>query len=374
MRIAFYAPLKSPHHPVPSGDRRVARLLLVALRRAGHDVHLASRLRAFDGDGDIRHQAQIKKRAGALVKRYLQRHSNRPPDLWFTYHLYHKAPDWLGPAISAAFSIPYIVAEASLAPKQVNGPWSEGHAAVGAAVRHASRILVLNPDDLACLAPLLDDPETLVAVSPFIDTRSARRACVARQKHRAALSENFGVRSDTLWIVVAAMMRRGDKLESYRILARAKQRLRDLKLTWLIAGDGPARSDVEMALGQHDTVFLGALSAREVEILHAAADLVAWPASREAFGMALLEAQAAGVPVVAGASPGVAQIVADGQTGLLTPTGDDMMLASAMRRLVEDQTLRKRMGLAAMKKAERLHDIDVVMRQIDRILQEAIAA
>ena len=374
MRIAFYAPLKSPHHPVPSGDRRVARLLLVALRRAGHDVHLASQLRAFDGEGDIRHQAQIKKRAKALVKRYLQRHGNRPPDLWFTYHLYHKAPDWLGPAISEAFSIPYIVAEASLAPKQVNGPWSEGHAAVGAAVRQAARILVLNPDDSACLAPLLDDPDTLVAVSPFIDTRSARQAVVARQKHRAALSANLGVRSDTLWIVVAAMMRRGDKLESYRILARAKQHLRDLKLTWLVAGDGPARGDVEMLLGQRDTVFLGALNAREIEILHAAADLVAWPASREAFGMALLEAQAAGVPVVAGASPGVAQIVAHGETGLLTPTGDDTMLASAMRRLVEDQKLREGMGLAAMKKAERLHDIDVAMRQIDRILREAIAA
>jgi len=170
------------------------------------------------------------------------------------------------------------------------------------------------------------------------------------------------------------MMRRGDKLESYRILARAKQQLRDLKLTWLVAGDGPARGDVEMVLGQRDTVFLGALNAREIEILHAAADLVAWPASREAFGMALLEAQAAGVPVVAGASPGVAQIVAHGETGLLTPTGDDTMLATAMRRLVEDQKLRERMGLAAMKKAERLHDIDVAMRQIDRILREAIEA
>ena len=87
MRIAFYAPLKSPHHPIPSGDRRVARLLLVALRRAGHEVHVASRLRAFDGEGDIRHQARIKNRAEALAKRYLQRHGNRPPDLWFTYQL-----------------------------------------------------------------------------------------------------------------------------------------------------------------------------------------------------------------------------------------------------------------------------------------------
>ena len=47
MRIAFYAPLKPPDHPVPSGDRRIARLLLEALRRAGHEVALASRLRSY---------------------------------------------------------------------------------------------------------------------------------------------------------------------------------------------------------------------------------------------------------------------------------------------------------------------------------------
>ena len=40
MRIAFYAPLKSPNHPVPSGDRRVARLLMDALLLAGHEVEL----------------------------------------------------------------------------------------------------------------------------------------------------------------------------------------------------------------------------------------------------------------------------------------------------------------------------------------------
>ena len=40
MRIAFYAPLKSPNHPVPSGDRLMARLLIAALQRAGHDVEI----------------------------------------------------------------------------------------------------------------------------------------------------------------------------------------------------------------------------------------------------------------------------------------------------------------------------------------------
>ena len=47
MKIAFYCPLKSPNHPVPSGDRLMARLLMAALERAGHQVEIASELRAF---------------------------------------------------------------------------------------------------------------------------------------------------------------------------------------------------------------------------------------------------------------------------------------------------------------------------------------
>ena len=49
MRIAFYAPLKAPTHAIASGDRRVARLLMDALRLAGHEVELVSDLRSFDG-------------------------------------------------------------------------------------------------------------------------------------------------------------------------------------------------------------------------------------------------------------------------------------------------------------------------------------
>ena len=46
LRIAFYAPLKSPDHPDPSGDRTVARLLLQALKKSGAEVKIASRFRA----------------------------------------------------------------------------------------------------------------------------------------------------------------------------------------------------------------------------------------------------------------------------------------------------------------------------------------
>src|SRR4051794_34023231 len=115
MRVAFYAPLKAPDHPVPSGDRRTAQLLFRALQLAGFDPFLASHLRSFDRDGDLRRQERLAHLGRLVADRLLRRweqHPERAPELWFTYHLYHKAPDWLGPAVSTALGIPYVVCEA----------------------------------------------------------------------------------------------------------------------------------------------------------------------------------------------------------------------------------------------------------------------
>ena len=128
MRIAFYAPMKAPDHPVPSGDRRIAGLLLQALRLGGHDVEVASRLRSHEGRGDGARQRRIRAagrhRAAGIAARYRA----RPPDLWFTYHLYLKAPDWIGPAVSRALAIPYLAADASHAAKRASGPWRDNWA------------------------------------------------------------------------------------------------------------------------------------------------------------------------------------------------------------------------------------------------------
>ena len=77
--------------------------------------------------------------------------------------------------------------------------------------------------------------------------------------------------------------------------------------------------------------FLGALPPDRLAACYAAADLMVWPAINEAYGMALLEAQAAGLPVVAGRTGGVPDIVRDGVTGLLTPIGDETAFAEAGR-------------------------------------------
>lgn len=374
MRVAFYAPLKPPDHPVPSGDRRMAALLAEALRLAGHEVELASRLRSRDGEGDPERQRRIKHLGGRLARRLVRRYRARPasqrPEAWLSYHLYYKAPDWIGPAVSAALNIPYLVAEASVAPKRAGGPWDMGHRATLEALDRAAAVITLNPADGECLP----DRTKVRPLKPFLETAPFRRAAEGREALRAALSRRLGLPPDEAWLLAVAMMRPGDKLRSYRILARALEALGRDDWRLIVVGQGPARAEVEAAFagsGPERVRFVGETGQDALLPFYAACDLLVWPAVNEAYGMALLEAQAAGLPVVAGAQPGVAAIVADGTSGVLTPPEDSEAFAAAVRDLISDPERRRLFSRAARRKAEREHDLAAAAARLDLILREA---
>ncbi|MEQ8369292.1 MAG: glycosyltransferase family 1 protein, partial [Alphaproteobacteria bacterium] len=250
MRIAFYAPMKPPDHPVPSGDRRMAGLLMAALRRAGHQPVLASRLRTWTGDEGMAGAAsravlrlKSAEQAAALVRRW--RDAADRPDLWFTYHLFHKAPDGIGPVVARELAIPYVVAEASVAPKRRTGPWAAGHAAVVAALGQAAAVIALNPADRACVLPCLADGRRLYDLPPFLDARPYVAARRRRAAGRARLATAHALDPATPWLIAVAMMRPGDKLASWRLLAKALLPLATPAAqapAWhlLAVGDGPA--------------------------------------------------------------------------------------------------------------------------------------
>jgi glycosyltransferase involved in cell wall biosynthesis len=377
MRIAFYAPLKPPGHPVASGDRTMARLLIAALRRAGHEVEVAAVLRSRAGAGDPAYQERMRAAGHGLAKRFIRRCARAPvrrPDLWFTYHLYYKAPDWLGPRVAEALAIPYVVVEASVAGKRRAGPWRLGHAALLAALGRADAVIGLNSADREAVLPVLAAPERYHAVPPFIDTAPFARAAAERQAHRAALAAEHGIDPAVPLLVAVAMMREGDKLESYRLLAAALTR--NLAVPWrlLVVGDGPARGAVEAAFAPcaGRITWLGRLEGAALAGVLASGDLMTWPAINEAYGMALLEGQAAGLPVLAGASGGVADIVADGITGRLTPPGDAAAFAAALGELLAAPDLRRALGAAAASRTAAAHDIAGAARLLDRILRGVV--
>jgi glycosyltransferase involved in cell wall biosynthesis len=368
MRIGFYAPLKPPDHPIPSGDRLMARLLVEALRLAGHEVAIMSRLRSRDGGGDPQRQARLAAIGRWQVARILRR---PPPDLWFTYHLYHKAPDLIGPPVARRFGIPYVVAEASFAPKQAAGPWTAGHAAVASALAQADAVIGLNPADADGVRPLLADPGRYHPLPPFLDTTPLEAAHRDRDRTRRHLALDHDLDPAEPWLIAVAMMRPGDKLASYRVLGAALARLLDRPWRLLVVGDGEARGDVANALAPlgRRVAWLGALPPDRVPAMLAAADLMVWPALREAWGMALLEAQAAGVPVVAGRVGGVPAILAEGETGLLATEGDVPAFAEAVAALLDDPDRRRALGRNALDHAVRRHALPAAAARLDAILR-----
>jgi glycosyltransferase involved in cell wall biosynthesis len=101
----------------------------------------------------------------------------------------------------------------------------------------------------------------------------------------------------------------------------------------------------------------------------ASCDLCVWPAHNEALGMALLEAQMYGVPVIAGRSPGVASIVEHGVTGLLTEPGDAGALADALRELLGNPGRRRAMAQAARNRSHARHGLDAAAQRLHAILR-----
>jgi glycosyltransferase involved in cell wall biosynthesis len=179
----------------------------------------------------------------------------------------------------------------------------------------------------------------------------------------------------TPMLLAVGMMRPGDKLASYRLLADALLRLRVLDWRLTIVGDGEAHADVEAAFAPlaHRIVYRGTTDAVELPAIYASADLLVWPAINEAYGIALLEAQAAGLPVVAGRTRGVPSVVGDGQSGLLPILGDAQAFADAVRALLVDPARRAALAAGAQARIDRDHDLPAAQARIGAALEAMLA-
>lgn len=375
MQIAFYAPMKHPDSPVPSGDREMARNLIRALSRR-HRVEVASRFCSRDGAGNPDRQRRIAYLGAGLSARLVRRWlvAASRPDAWLTYHVYHKAPDVIGPAVSLALGIPYFMAEVSHAPKRADGAWDTGYRAAEAAIRVADGIIGLSSLDAACVLPLLADPARYHRLAPFTDTAPYAAAAQRRAVHRQNLCARFGIAPDTPLLLAVGMMRDGDKLASYRVLADALGRISERRWNVIIVGDGPARSATERGfaeLASERVHFAGSAEPDALPGFYAAADLMVWPAINEAYGMAMLEAQCTGLPVVAGHTGGVPDVVRDGETGILAPVGDASGFASAVAGLLDCPDRLQKMRQSALLETAAHNDIDAAASRLDEILKTA---
>ncbi|MEM7089730.1 MAG: glycosyltransferase family 4 protein [Pseudomonadota bacterium] len=327
-RVAFYAPMKPPDHPTPSGDREMARNLMSAISAPGDQVDLISRLRVHDKTGDAALQQSKRAAADDEAARLI---AEMPADtaIWVTYHNYYKAPDLLGPQVCAARDIPYVQVESTRASSRLSGPWHAFARAAHQACDAARIIFYQTENDRIALQRDLNDCQRLVRLDPFLPL-----------SHVPAAANCTGA------MVAVGMMRYGDKLASYRVLADALDLLTG---AWHlnIAGDGPARDEVEALFAPFGdrVTFLGQLDQSTLRSVYSRSSVLVWPGVNEAYGMIYLEAQAAGLPVAAQDRPGVRDVLspADYPTVDLGARG----LADYLQKLLNDPDYRRKLGRAA---------------------------
>jgi glycosyltransferase involved in cell wall biosynthesis len=363
MKIAFYAPMKSPLSPHPSGDRTIGRLLIKALERGGCAVQIASELRSWVARPDAAQLANLRNaaraEAGALVDEFLEGDLDQRPDIWLTYHSYYKAPDFLGPLVSAQLGVPYMIIEGSYSARRQSGEWVDWLGAARDSIEQADSIVSFTDRDRRGLAEIVPACR-LHHLAPFLDLEGMDRS--ARPAPSKATHADDRVR-----MVSVAMMRPGAKLESYRLLATALKLLPDLKWRLDIVGDGTARADVQQCFAAFPAdriAWHGRCNDAEVLSIMRAGDVIVWPGIDEAFGMTYLEAQACGLPVAACRVAGVPEVVRDGQSGLLAKEATSQSFASVLERLLVDVSLRETLGLGARVLVEERHSISAASERL----------
>jgi len=227
-----------------------------------------------------------------------------------------------------------------------------------AALRRASRVLVPSAYLRAiALGWGLDPARTTVVANPAPEVP----VHPTRDEARAALGiEGFA-------LGVAGRLTEQKALEdTLAALARVP------RVALLVLGDGPERAALERRAAQLDVSdrvrFLGAGTRDDVIVLFRAVDAALLTSAWENLPHTLLEALAAGTPVIATAVGGIPEVVRDGENGLLVPPHDVAATASAIDRLVRDDVLRASLAASAAPSVEELAEPRILRRIVQAIV------
>ncbi len=166
-------------------------------------------------------------------------------------------------------------------------------------------------------------------------------------------------------------------IKGHRFLIDAVALLRQAyhNLHLVIIGTGDQRDalvrQAEQAEISHAVHLLG--HREDIEICLAGLDCFVLPSRNEGMGRALIEAMAAGLPVVASRVGGIPSLIEDGKNGLLVPAGDSLALAGALRRLLDNPTWSHELGTHAMYSIGTSYGIPAMVEAIEATYREATA-
>jgi len=368
MHISFYAPFKPLGHAHPSGDLVIGTNLFEYLQNRGHQMMVASNFRA--------RWLYWKPWCWPWFfwekMEATQRLRKNTADIWLTYHAYYKAPDLLGPSITARAHIPYVIFQGAYATKRRKKllTWP-GYILNKKSLCAANHVFTNKQVDLLNLRRLLA-PQNISYVAPGIDPKDFSFDPQAR----SALRQEWRVGSSPV-VLSAAMFRPGIKTEGISWVIRTCGKLyrQGKRLHLAIAGDGVEKEKLYRLAAEHlpeKVTFLGKVAREHMYRFYSAGDIFVFPGIRESLGMVFLEAQSCGIPVIAFRNGGIPEVVRDGETGVLVPMYDLDRFAGAIEKLLTDPALCRQMGEAARAYVHKNHDLDINYRMVEEVLETIV--
>jgi glycosyltransferase involved in cell wall biosynthesis len=215
--------------------------------------------------------------------------------------------------------------------------------------------------------------ERVTVVHNGVDVGGVRLGAGEAGAARAAIRRELGVAADAPLALTVSVLRPGKGLE---VLLEAVPAVLDAlhRARFAVVGDGPAREPLQAsaAAAGLTAALVWTGFRRDVPDLLAAADLFVLPSLDDAFPTALLEAMAAGLPVVATRAGGIPEIVDDGATGRLVPPGDPAALARAVAALLGDPAARRALGRAGRRRVAERFSTAVWLGRLEAVYAEAL--
>jgi glycosyltransferase involved in cell wall biosynthesis len=310
-------------------------------RRPGFDWRCARQLRRlFAAEGvKVVHAHQYTPFAYSLASRFFGR---RPPVLFTEHGRFY--PDYT-----------------SLKRKCFNKVLAKATDRFVAVGESVSQALIRNEGIL---------PERIQVIHNGISITPATNGSVDR---RAVRSELGASDEDFLVLQVARLDPIKDHMTAIRAIACAAERNPRIRL--LIVGEGKKRAAIEREIngGPHGDRFLMLGQRTDVHRLLAAADAFLLTSVSEGIPVTIIEAMAAGVPVVATAVGGIPELITDQVSGLLASAGDAEGIADSLVRLAADANLRNQLAARAKLDAQTNFSEERMILDYDQVYQEMLA-
>lgn len=280
------------------------------------------------GDADLRFAWRLRR----LLRR-------ERPDLLHSHS--RRGADLLGGFAARLAGVPAVVS------RRVDHP--EPRWLAHARYAGYARIVAISQAVAAALEASGVDPRRIVIIRSAVDAER-----FAETAHRTRLSRDFGMTEGGIAIAAVGQLipRKGHR---YLLEAMARLEGRVPRAHVVVFGQGSLHGELQAqaaALGLGSRITFAGFRPDLGDVL-GAFDLLVHPALREGLGVAMLEAAAAGVPVVAFDAAGAREAVRHGETGLLVPPRDAAALADAIARLAGDENLRNRLGAAGRERMRR---------------------